>query len=54
MTPESAITKMMYLLGKYEDTKLVKIGLIKNLAGELTKQYIFYIEIKKYRKKIKK
>lgn len=37
MTPESAITKMMYLLGKYEDTKLVKIGLIKNLAGELTK-----------------
>ena len=37
MTPESAITKMMYLLGKYEDIKLVKIGLTKNLVGELTK-----------------
>ena len=32
-----AVTKMMYLLGKYEDIKLVKIGLTKNLVGELTK-----------------
>lgn len=37
MTPESAITKMMYLLGKYENVNLVKMGLIKNLSGELTK-----------------
>lgn len=37
MTPECAITKLMYLLGKYEDTKKIKNELKRNFVGELTK-----------------
>ena len=37
MTPESAITKLMYLLGKYKDKNEIKMLLKKNIAGELTK-----------------
>jgi L-asparaginase len=36
MTFESAVTKMMYLLGQIEDPKLVKELLETDLRGELT------------------
>ncbi|MBP6125184.1 MAG: asparaginase [Leptotrichiaceae bacterium] len=37
ITPESAITKLMYLLGKYKDINEIKVLLRKSIAGELTK-----------------
>ncbi|RRD40982.1 asparaginase [Leptotrichia sp. OH3620_COT-345] len=37
MTPEAAITKFMYLLGKYTDKEKIKEKLGENIAGELTK-----------------
>jgi L-asparaginase len=36
MTYESAVTKMMFLLGQYEDPKLVKEYLETDLRGEIT------------------
>ena len=36
MTYESAVTKMMFLLGQFEDPKLVKEYLEKDLRGEIT------------------
>lgn len=36
ITTEAAITKMMYLFGKYEESKLVKEYLAKSLAGEMS------------------
>lgn len=36
MTPEAAITKLMYLLGKYDDINTVKKKLTESIAGELT------------------
>ncbi|MFI5136388.1 MAG: asparaginase [Sphingobacteriales bacterium] len=36
MTYESAVTKMMYLLGQYDDPKLVKEYLETDLRGEIT------------------
>jgi len=36
MTYEAAVTKMMYLLGQYEDPKQVKILMETDLRGELT------------------
>lgn len=35
ITPEAALTKLMYLLGKYESTNEVKKLLCKNLKGEI-------------------
>jgi L-asparaginase len=36
MTIEASITKLMYLLGKYEDPQMVRVNFTRNLAGELT------------------
>ena len=36
MTFESAVTKMMYLLGRYEEPKLVREYLETDLRGEIT------------------
>ena len=36
MTYESAVTKMMFLLGQYDDPKVVKEYLETDLRGELT------------------
>jgi len=36
MTTEAAVTKMMYLLGRYSDMEKVRSFFQKNLAGELT------------------
>ncbi|MFM2375946.1 MAG: hypothetical protein RLZZ165_1043 [Bacteroidota bacterium] len=35
MTFEAALTKMMYLLGKYDDIEMVKRLLVRNLRGEM-------------------
>lgn len=36
MTLEAALTKMMWLLGNYEDPEIIKKLYLKNIAGELT------------------
>lgn len=36
MTTEAAITKMMYLLGNYEDESLIRQLFLESLAGEIT------------------
>jgi L-asparaginase len=36
MTTEAAVTKMMYLLGRYSDSEMVRSLFRKNISGELT------------------
>lgn len=36
LTTEAAITKMMYLLGRYQDPTIIKQEMVRNLSGELT------------------
>ena len=35
MTFEAALTKMMYLLGKYDDVETVRRLLVRNIRGEM-------------------
>ena len=36
LTYEAAVTKMMYLMGKYDDLEKVKYYLVRNIRGEMT------------------
>jgi len=36
MTTEAAVTKLMYLLGNYDDAGIIKTLLNRNLRGEIS------------------
>lgn len=43
LTEEAALTKMMYLLGKYDDLEKVKHFMVRNIRGEMTAERAYSI-----------
>ena len=43
LTCEAAITKMMYLMGKYDDLDKIRYYMVRNIRGEMTSERAYTV-----------